>query len=114
MGKYGPEKTPYLDTFHAVQDHHIKGKKQLINLTESTNFLSDKFKEYEEDRVKKDKIIQDLKSEVDSLSIKVEQLEKLQDQQEQWSRRNCLLVYGIAQEKEEIKDEVIINTLNEN
>ena len=20
-GKYGPEKTPYLDTFHAVRDH---------------------------------------------------------------------------------------------
>ena len=47
-------------------------------------FLSDKFKEYEEDRAKKDKIIQDLKSEVDSLPTKDEKLEKLQDQQEQY------------------------------
>ena len=79
----------------------------------SINLLSDKFKEYEEDRAKKDKIIQDLKSEVDSLSTKVEKLEKLEDQNEQYSRRNCLLVHGIAEEKEEITDEVIINTRNE-
>ena len=98
---------------HSTQDHQIKGEKQLIDLTESLNFLSDKFKEYEEGRAKKDKIIEDLKSEVDSLSTKIEKIEKLQDQQEQYSRRNCLLVHGIAEEKEEITDEVIINTLNE-
>ena len=97
---------------HSTQDHQIKGEKQLIDLTESINFLADKIKEYEEDRAKKDKIIEDLKSEVDSLSTKIEKLEKLQDQQEQYSRRNCLLVHGIAEQKEEITDEVIINTLN--
>ena len=46
------------------------------------------------------KIIEDLKSEVNSLSTKIEKLEKFQDQQEQYSRRNCLLVHGIAEEKE--------------
>ena len=65
---------------HSTQDHQIKGEKQLIELTESINFLWDKFKEYEEDRAKKDKIIRDLKSEEDSLPIKLEKLEKLQDQ----------------------------------
>ena len=98
---------------HSTQNYQIKGEKHLIDLTESINFLSHKFKEYEEDRAKKDKIIEDLKSEVDSLSTKIEKLEKLQDQQEQYSRRNCLLIHGIAEEKEEITDEVIINTLNE-
>ena len=67
---------------HSTQDHQIKSEKQLTDLTESINLLSYKFKEYEEDRAKKDKIIQDLRSEVDSLSTKVEKLEKLQDQQE--------------------------------
>ena len=57
---------------HSKQDHQIKGEKKLIDLTESINFLSDKFKEYEEDRAKQDKIIEDLKSEVDSLSSKIE------------------------------------------
>ena len=50
---------------------------------------------------------------MDSLSTKVKKLEQLQDQQEQYSRRNCLLVHQIAEEKEEVTDEVIINTLNE-
>ena len=97
---------------HSTQDHQIKGEKQLIDLTESIKFLSDKFKEYEEDRAKKDKITEDLKSEMDGLSTKIEKLEKLQDQQEQYSRRNCLLVHGIAEEKEEVTDEVIISTLS--
>ena len=39
---------------HSTQDHQIKDEKQLTDLTESINFLSDKFKEYEEDRTKKD------------------------------------------------------------
>ena len=39
---------------HSTQDHQIKDENQLIDLTESINFLSDKFKEYEEDRAKKD------------------------------------------------------------
>ena len=56
---------------HSIQDHQIKGEKQLIDHTESINFLSEKFKEYEEDRAKKDKIIEDLKSKVDSLSTKI-------------------------------------------
>ena len=78
---------------HSTQDHQIKGEKQLIDLAESINFLSDKFKEYEEARPKEDKVIEDLKPEVDSLSTKLGKLEKLQDQQEQYSRRNCLLVH---------------------
>ena len=61
---------------HSTQDHQIKGEKQLIDLTESINFLSDKFKEYEEDRAKKDNLIEDHKSEVDSLSTKTEKLKK--------------------------------------
>ena len=65
---------------HSTQDHQIKDKMQLIDLTESINFLSDNFKEYEEERAKKDKITGDLKSEGDSLSTKTEKLEKVQDQ----------------------------------
>ena len=50
---------------------------------------------------------------MDSLPTRIEKLEKLQDRPEQYSRRNCLLVHGIAEEKKEITDEVMINTLNE-
>ena len=54
--------------------HQTKGEKQLIELKESMNFLPDELKEYEEYRAKKDKIIEDLKSEVDSLSTEIEKL----------------------------------------
>ena len=37
---------------------------------------------------------------------------ELQDQQQQYSRKNCVLERGIAEEKEEITDEVIINTIS--
>ena len=50
---------------------------------------------------------------MDSLSTEIEKLEKLKDQQQQYSRRNYPLVNRIVEEKEEITDEVIINTLNE-
>ena len=46
----------------STQDHQIKGEKQLIDMAQSINFLSDKFKKYEEDRAKKDNIIQYLKN----------------------------------------------------
>ena len=67
---------------HSTEDHQIQGEKQLIDLIESINFLSDKFKEYEEDRAKKDKVIEDLKSEVDSPSAKIKKLKKLMKQEE--------------------------------
>ena len=50
---------------------------------------------------------------MDSLSTEIEKLEELKDQQQQYSRRNYPLVNRIVEEKEEITDEVIINTLNE-
>ena len=39
---------------YSIQDHQITGKKQVIDLTESLNFLSNKFDEYEEDVAIKD------------------------------------------------------------
>ena len=47
------------------------------------------------------------------MSTKIEKLEKLQDKQEQYSKRNCLLMHGNGEGKEEITDAVIISTLNE-
>ena len=43
----------------------------------------------------------------------MKKLENLEDQQGQYSRRNCLLVHGFAVEKKEITDAVITNTINE-
>ena len=66
----------------STQDHQIKRRKAVNWSVRIHKFLSDKFKEYEEDRPKKDKIIKDLKSEVGSLSTKIEKIDNLKDQQE--------------------------------
>ena len=42
-------------------EKHIKGEKQLLDLTESINFMIKKFDDYEKDRVEKEKLIKDLK-----------------------------------------------------
>ena len=50
------------------QEQQIKGERQLNDLYDSVQFISDKFKEYEEDWAKKNEIIGNLQSEVRTLS----------------------------------------------
>ena len=66
-----------------TQEHQIKDKRQLKDLHDSVQFISDKSKEYDEDRSKKNEIIGNLQSEVMTLSSKVSKLEKQVDHQEQ-------------------------------
>ena len=79
----------------STQEQQIKVGKQLNDFHDSVQFTSDKFKEYEEDRAKNNEIIGNLQLEVRILSSKVSKLEKQAEQQEKYSRRNCLLVHGI-------------------
>ena len=48
-------------------EKHIKDEKQLLDLTESINFMTKKFNDYEKDRAEKEKLIKDLPEEVSSL-----------------------------------------------
>ena len=67
----------------STQEQQIKGEKQVNDLHNSVQFISDKFNEYEEDLAKKKEIIGNLHPEVRTLSSKVSKLEKQADQQEQ-------------------------------
>ena len=98
----------------STQEQQIKGERQLHGLHDSVLLTSDKFKEYEEDRAKKNEVIGNLQSEVRILSSKVSKLEKQADQQEQYSSRNCLLVHGIKEVRGEVTDDVIIETISQN
>ena len=90
------------------QKQQIKYERQLNDLHDPVQFISDKFKEYDEDRAKKNEIIGKLQSEVKTLSSKVYKLEKQADQQEQFSRRNCLLIHKIKEVRGETTDDMII------
>ena len=47
------------------------------------------------------------------MAQKIDKLENLVDQQEQYSRRNCLLVHGIAETNDENTDDLVLKTINE-
>ena len=60
----------------STQEQQIKGERQLNDLHDSAQFISDKFEEYKEDRAKENEIIGNLQSEVRTLLSKVSKLEK--------------------------------------
>ena len=45
----------------------IKGNKQLVNLTQSVRFMSEKFDDFEKDCKEKEKLINSLKQEINGL-----------------------------------------------
>ena len=47
------------------------------------------------------------------MAQKIDKLENLVDREEQYSRRNCLLVHGIAETNDENTDDLVLKTINE-
>ena len=91
----------------------IKGEQHLMDLNKTVNFICEKFDEYEHDRAEKDKIISELQKNVNDMSATIESLKGCLDRQEQYSRRNCLLIHGLPESKNENTDELVIDTIKE-
>ena len=77
------------------------------------DFMTKNVEEYERERQEIDKIIDTMKRDMVNMNEKIEKLERIVDRQEQYSRRNCLLLYGIAEGERENTDELVLETLNE-
>ena len=92
----------------------IKDEKQLSDLTDSIQLISDKFHEYDEkDGTAKDELIIKLQTQVTKLTDKVSKLSVQIDKQEQYSRRNCLLVHGVEENPKEDTDTLSISIIIE-
>ena len=91
---------------------YIKGEKQLVDLAELVKFMISKFDEVDKDRKEKKKIINNLKGEVSYHSDKLGKMEESIDAQQQYSRRNCLLLYGIEETKGEDSENIVPEVLN--
>ena len=89
----------------------IKGEHKLKCLTDSTELISARFDKYEADRKKKDEMINSLEEKVLGLTGKVDKLSSLVDRQEQYSRRNCILIHGLKESQSEDTDNVVINKM---
>ena len=91
----------------------IKGEQHLTDLNKTVNFICEKFDEYERDRAEKEKIISELQKNVNDMSATIESLKGCLDRQEQYSRRNCLLIHGLPESKNENTDELVIDAIKE-
>ena len=90
-----------------------KGEKQLIDLAETTNFLSVQLHEFEADRKLKEEIINSLCSQGSVLHDDLKKIQAQLNQQPQYSRMNYLLFHRIKDEKGEDADSIITNIVNE-
>ena len=97
-----------------IRNNQIKGTRQYDEIQELLQAISDRFDDYEVDRKKKDETINRLENEVSVLNVKVSELTSAIEKQEQYSRRNCLLLHGTNENKNEDTDKISLNTLNEN
>ena len=96
-----------------MKERQIKGEKHLAELTEATDFISNKFEYYETDRKEKKERIKALEECLTSISKRVGSLCSRVDKQEQYSWRNCLLLHGIPENKNEKIDNLCLATINE-
>ena len=77
-----------------------------------SHFITSKFDELEKDQKEKEEIINNLKGEVSYLSEKLGKMEKSIDAQQQYSRRNCLLLHDIEESKSEDTDNAVLEVLS--
>ena len=95
-------------------ESQIKGELALQDVNKAISFIGEKFDAYEKERRENEKKIEELNGTVSKMNERIEELENKIDRQEQYSRRNCILIHGIAENKEENTDQQAIDFINEN
>ena len=82
-------------------------EKQLAEVIERLEQSEGKVMELEVSMEKRKKDIKGLKKQIENQSDSIQKLQAEMNSQEQYSRRNCLLVFGVKEEKSEDTTEVV-------
>ena len=82
-------------------------EKQLAEVIERLEQSEGKVMELEVSMEKRKKEIKGLKKQIENQSDSIQKLQAEMNSQEQYSRRNCLLVFGVKEEKSEDTTEVV-------
>ena len=77
-------------------------------VNDSINFINKKLEQFEADRREKERKIAELKSTISSSNVRLDKADRALDRQEQYSRRESLLIHGIDEENKENINEVVI------
>ena len=91
-----------------TKESNIKIELQLISMKETINFIGEKFDGHE-----KDEIIKSLSKKTSEMAQRIDTLVNLIDRQEQYLRRNCILVHGILGTNDENTDDLVLKTIND-
>ena len=100
----GKEVKELKDLASSNNANQLKGERQLLDLKDAVDFISNRFDDFERDRLEKGKIIKDLKEEVSYMRGKKDDITVETDKQKQYFRRNCLLIHGLPEGKNENTD----------
>ena len=109
-----PQVKETFDLAKKSSESQIKGELALRDVNKSISFIGEKLHAYEKERRENGNKIEELNGTVSKMNERIEELENKIDRQEQYSRRNCILIHGIAENKEENTDQQAIDFINEN
>ena len=83
------------------------------SLSESIEFISAKFDEYEPERQEKDKLISDVKTDMSIMKENIENFGEKADKQKQYSLHDCLLLHSVVENEGENIDDLVLKIVNE-
>lgn len=96
-----------------TKESQIKGEEHLKKVTESITSINARFDKLEMELKEKDQKISVLEGNINCMSETINKLNHKLDQQEQYSRRNCLLIHNLSEEKNEDTDKKVIEVIRE-
>ena len=88
------------------------GEQQLADLSNSVNFITNKFDKYEKEREEKNETIRKFNEEISALTERSKFVKESIDQQGQYFRRNCLLIHDVEENRNQGTDKLVLNILN--
>ena len=96
-----------------MKEGQIKGDKQQAELTEATNFISNKFDQQEKDRKEKEGRTKTLENCLIKMEKRVDSYSGQVEKHEQYSRHDFLSLHGILESRNDKTDDLCVAAINE-
>ena len=96
-----------------TQDNQIKGECQLRDLVKFVEFYNKKYDESERDNRNKEEKINELEEKTRKMDKKIDDLNRVIDRQEQYLRRNRILLHDVKESENEDINTLLTETLND-
>ena len=91
----------------------VKGEQHLLELNEAVTLISEKFDKYEREKVEREKIMKKCTKKIKDMPATIQSFKVSLDRLEQYSGKNCLLIHGLPENRNENTNQIIIVTLKE-